>query len=91
MRAELFGTGGDTRWNLKRLKSVTRNFKHGDIDIRNREKILEFFQEQRPDVVIHCAAQPSHDKAAQIPFKDFDVNAVGTLNLHLTLTKAFAL
>jgi CDP-paratose 2-epimerase len=81
MRMEFFGPPGDTRWNLRRLQNVTRNFKHHDIDIRNREQVLAFFKGNRIDQVVHCAAQPSHDKAAAIPFADFDVNAVGTLNL----------
>lgn len=81
MRKEFFGPQGDTTWNLNRLKSVTRNFTHHDIDIRDRRRILEFFKQHRFDRIIHCAAQPSHDRAAAIPFDDFDVNAVGTLNL----------
>lgn len=81
MRREFFGPGGDTLWNLERLRQTTRNFKHVTLDIRDREKILEFFKAERFDLIIHCAAQPSHDKAKDIPFVDFDVNAVGTLNL----------
>ncbi len=81
MRREFFGPQGDTTWNLQRLRASTRNFIHSDIDIRNREPILELFRQQRFDLIVHCAAQPSHDKAAAIPFEDFDVNAVGTLNL----------
>ncbi len=81
MRKEFFGPQGDTTWNLKRLQKATRNFKHYDVDIRNRNQVLSFFKEHRIDQIVHCAAQPSHDKAASIPFDDFDVNAVGTLNL----------
>jgi CDP-paratose 2-epimerase len=81
MRMEFFGPPGDTRWNLRRLQKSTRNFTHHDIDIRDRDRVLAFFKENRFDKVVHCAAQPSHDKAATIPFADFDVNAVGTLNL----------
>jgi CDP-paratose 2-epimerase len=81
MRLEFFGPPGDTTWNLERLKKETRRFTHHNIDIRNREEVLALFKEQRFDMVIHCAAQPSHDKARDIPFIDFDVNAVGTLNL----------
>jgi CDP-paratose 2-epimerase len=51
------------------------------LDIRDRQKILDLFKQERFDLVIHCAAQPSHDKAKEIPFIDFDVNAVGTLNM----------
>lgn len=89
MRKEFFGSQGDTTWNLNRLKSVTKNFKHFDIDIRNREDVLAFFRKNHVDKVIHCAAQPSHDRAAAIPFDDFDVNAVGTLNL-LEATRRYA-
>lgn len=81
MRREFFGPGGDTLWNLERLRQTTKHFKHVTLDIRDREKILEFFKAERFDLIIHCAAQPSHDKAKDIPFVDFDVNAVGTLNL----------
>lgn len=81
LRREFFGKGGDTGWNLQRLKGVTRRFRHHEIDIRDRERVLALFGEHHFNAVIHCAAQPSHDKARDIPFIDFDVNAVGTLNL----------
>lgn len=81
MRREFFGPKGDTTWNLERLKSATKNFTHHNIDIRDRQRVLQFFEQMRFDKIIHCAAQPSHDRAAAIPFDDFDVNAVGTLNL----------
>ncbi len=80
MRLDFFGPDGDTTWNLKRLRDTTQNFTHHDIDIRNREAVLAFVAEQRPDLIIHCASQPSHDLAKDRPFDDFDVNAVGTLN-----------
>lgn len=81
MRADFFGPTGDTRWNQKRLSELYKNFKHNEIDIRNREAILEFVKTINPDAIVHTAAQPSHDLAASRPFDDFDVNAVGTLNL----------
>lgn len=81
MRREFFGPPGDTRWNLERLRRSTRHFHHHELDIRDRQKILDLFKSQKFDQIIHCAAQPSHDKAKDIPFVDFDVNAVGTLNL----------
>lgn len=81
MRAVFFGPAGDTSWNLQRLRSVTRHFTHHDIDIRNRAALNELFREHRFDLIIHCAAQPSHDRARDIPLDDFDVNAVGTVNL----------
>lgn len=81
MRREFFGPGGDTLWNLERLRQTTKNFTHVTLDIRDRQRVLEFFKAERFDLIIHCAAQPSHDKAKDIPLIDFDVNAVGTLNL----------
>jgi CDP-paratose 2-epimerase len=81
MRADFFGPEGDTRWNQKRLLSKFNNFHHIEIDIRDREKVLEVIKELKPSAIVHAAAQPSHDLAASRPFDDFDVNAVGTLNL----------
>lgn len=88
MRADFFGPDGDTTWNLDRLRKTTRHFTHHDLDIRNREGILALIEEAHPDLIIHCAAQPSHDLAKNRPFDDFDVNAVGTLNL-LEATRRF--
>ncbi len=81
MRQVFFGPKGDTTWNQQRLSANTRNFQHLDLDIRDRERLFALFQQHPFDLVIHCAAQPSHDKAAQIPLLDFEVNAMGTLNL----------
>ncbi len=81
MRAEFFGPNGDTTWNRLRLQSVTKRFHWVDLDIRDRAAILRLFQDQPFDLVVHCAAQPSHDLAKERPFDDFDVNAHGTLNL----------
>jgi CDP-paratose 2-epimerase len=81
MRREFFGPGGDTLWNLSWLKENTKKFEHSNLDIRDRQAVLRLFQDQRFDLVIHCAAQPSHDLAAKMPFEDWDVNAVGTFNL----------
>jgi CDP-paratose 2-epimerase len=81
MRAVFFGNQGDTRWNQKRLESQIPNFTHIEADIRDRKKILDIISEIRPSLLVHTAAQPSHDLAAQVPFDDFDVNAIGTLNL----------
>ena len=80
-RAVFFGPNGDTRWNQNRLENELSNFYHIELDIRNRDSILNLFENLRPDVIVHTAAQPSHDRAADIPFDDFDTNAVGTLNL----------
>lgn len=81
MRADFFGPQGDTRWNQKRMEEIHTNFHHNEIDIRDRPKVVEFVKELKPDAIVHTAAQPSHDLAASRPFDDFDVNAVGTLNL----------
>ena len=81
MRADFFGPKGDTRWNQEQLKTSCKNFNHIEIDIRDRKKVLELFRDIKPDYIAHTAAQPSHDLAASRPFDDFDVNAVGTLNL----------
>ena len=81
MRMDFFGPEGDTRWNCKRLVEKRKNFEHFDIDIRDRQQLMEFMKETRPDLIVHAAAQPSHDLAASRPFDDFDVNAVGTLNI----------
>lgn len=80
-RALFFGPEGDTSWVLQRLRREIGSYEHIDLDIRDRERILALFGEIRPSLIVHCAAQPSHDRAAAIPFLDFEVNAVGTLNL----------
>ena len=80
-RAVFFGPRGDTRWNRERLARDLKDFAHHEIDIRDRTGVLDQIKEVRPDVIVHTAAQPSHDRAAAIPFDDFDTNAVGTLNL----------
>lgn len=81
MRAEFFGSAGDTRWNQDRLIERFKDFEHHELDIRDRKGVLNLVKKIRPSAIIHTAAQPSHDRAAAIPFDDFDTNAVGTLNL----------
>ena len=81
MRAEFFGPAGDTRWNQKRLEQTCRDFTHRELDIRDRDGVRDLIEEIQPKLLVHTAAQPSHDLAASRPFEDFDVNAVGTLNL----------
>ena len=81
MRRVFFGPPGDTIWNLERLKRVTRNFVPCDLDIRDRERLFDLFREHRFDMILHCAAQPSHDKARDVPLLDFEVNALGTMYL----------
>ncbi len=81
MRREFFGEKGDTRWNQRRLENTCRNFTHYELDIRDRAGVLALVERVQPDLIVHAAAQPSHDLAATRPFDDFDVNAAGTLNL----------
>lgn len=81
MREVFFGSQGSTNINLKRLESKFSSFKSHNIDIRNRKLIDELIAEKKPNIIVHTAAQPSHDKAAEIPFLDYEVNALGTLNL----------
>lgn len=81
MRAQFFGPEGDTRWNLRRMQQEYPGFEHHELDIRDRQGVLDCVASIKPDAIVHAAAQPSHDLAARIPFDDFDVNAVGTLNL----------
>jgi CDP-paratose 2-epimerase len=84
MRGYFFGADGSTKWNLERLKKeVGDRYTHHDIDIRDRDGLDRLFGRLGRSVglVIHAAAQPSHDWAAREPFTDFDVNAVGTLNM----------
>ena len=88
MRKQFFGSKGDTTWNLDRLRRVARNFTHHNLDIRDRDRLWALFRKVRFDKVIHCAAQPSHDKAREIPLVDFEVNALGTINL-LEATRQF--
>jgi len=80
-RAVFFGNQGDTRWNQQRLQSKIKGFVHHELDIRDRQGVLDLIESIQPDAIVHTAAQPSHDRAAAIPFDDFDTNAVGTLNL----------
>jgi CDP-paratose 2-epimerase len=81
MRRVFFGEPGDTTWNLERLRNCTKNFTHYGADIRDRLALEELFRVHRFDLIVHCAAQPSHDKARDIPILDFEVNALGTVNL----------
>lgn len=89
-RAVFFGESGDTRWNQRRLENNLDHFIHHELDIRDRQGVLKLIKEVRPDAIVHTAAQPSHDRAAAIPFEDFDTNAVGTFNL-LEATRQYSL
>ncbi len=80
-RAEFFGPEGDTRWRQNQLEKTLSRFSHHELDVRDRQGVLDCLERLKPDAIVHTAAQPSHDKAADIPFDDFDTNAVGTLNM----------
>jgi CDP-paratose 2-epimerase len=83
MRKVFFGEEASTEWNRKSLESELPNYDHRDVDIRDYSAIENIFEYFAKDIVliIHTAAQPSHDWAASDPFADFSVNANGTLNL----------
>jgi CDP-paratose 2-epimerase len=81
MRRIFFGPAGDTLWNQERLKNATKRFTHADLDIRDQAAIEELFRSHRFELIVHCAAQPSHDKAREIPLLDFEVNALGTIRI----------
>ena len=89
-RKFFFGKDGDISWIKSKLKKEIKNYKHYNTDIRNYALLLKIFKKykKRISVIIHCAAQPSHDWAKNKPFTDFEINAAGTLNL-LELTKKF--
>lgn len=81
-RSIFFGLQGDNSANKDRLaKYGSKYILYTDIDIRDRNSILDIIPKIKPDAIVHTAAQPSHDRAASIPFDDFDTNAVGTFNL----------
>jgi len=89
-RMVFFGEKGDTRWNQQLLENTLVNFKHIELDIRNRQGVLDIVMRIAPDAIVHTAAQPSHDRAASIPFDDFDTNAVGTFNM-LEATRQYSI
>ena len=80
-RAVFFGPDGDTRWVLERLQRDFPTYHHAALDIRDREGVMAYVRDLRPSLIIHAAAQPSHDRAAAIPILDFETNALGTLHL----------
>jgi CDP-paratose 2-epimerase len=88
MRSYFFGADGNTDWNKNRLTDKYSNFKSYNADIRNYSELEVIFKEYGNDIklIIHAAAQPSHDWAAKEPLTDFGVNATGTLNM-LELTR----
>jgi len=81
MRQAFFGTQGSTAGAIQAICEEQPSYQHHGIDIRDRGALRDLIREVRPDFIVHTAAQPSHDKAAAIPYDDFDINAVGTLNV----------
>jgi CDP-paratose 2-epimerase len=91
MRKYFFGEEASTAWNRDLLTKELRNYRHYCTDIRNYDELEALFKiyANEISIIIHTAAQPSHDWAAKEPFTDFSVNAAGTLNL-LELTRKYA-
>ena len=87
-REIFFGPNGSTRWNQHLLEKGFSNFYHHELDIRNRAGVLDLIDKIKPDAIVHAAAQPSHDRAADIPFDDFEINALGTMNILEAARKA---
>jgi CDP-paratose 2-epimerase len=83
MRREFFGEEASTIWSRQRLEAELTGYRHCDIDIRDQSAVLDLFEQYNTNiaVVIHTAAQPSHDWAAKAPFVDFSINASGTLSV----------
>jgi len=90
MRKVFFGDDASTKWNLNRLKEEITDYTHYDVDIRNQEAVERLFQKYKADIqlIIHTAAQPSHDWAPKDPFVDFSVNANGT-HVMLEMTRRY--
>jgi CDP-paratose 2-epimerase len=90
LRKFFFGKDGSTIWLKNKLLKRNKNFKNLNLDIRNYEKLKKIFKKYSRNIslIIHCAAQPSHDYGKNYPIIDFNVNATGTLNL-LELTKKY--
>jgi CDP-paratose 2-epimerase len=81
MRRQFFGPSGSTAENVAALIAEIPRYRHTTLDIRDRQAVRDILETERPHFIIHTAAQPSHDRAASIPYDDFDVNAGGTMNL----------
>ncbi len=90
LRKFFFGNDGSTSWLKKKIIKNNPKYKHFNVDIRNYQRLEKIFKIYKKSIslIIHCAAQPSHDYGKNFPKIDFDVNASGTLNL-LELTRKF--
>lgn len=80
-RKYFFGSQASTLWNKKKLEKEIKNYTHYNVDIRDQKKVEQIFKDNKFDLIIHAAAQPSHDWAAKEPLTDFTINALGTLIL----------
>lgn len=89
MRQYFFGNDASTQWNREKLKKSFKNYTHIQSDIRDEKEIEKVFKKYKIDLIIHTAAQPSHDWAAKEPLTDFTVNALATLIL-LENTRKYA-
>ena len=89
-RQVFFGKEGSTIWQKNKLKNKIKKYKHFNTDIRNFSNLEKIFKKLKKNIsiIIHCAAQPSHDYGKNFPILDFDINAKGTLNM-LELTKLY--
>jgi CDP-paratose 2-epimerase len=86
-RKYFFGAGASTEWNKNKLQNEIKDYTHFNVDIRDEKKIEDIFKDHKLDLIIHAAAQPSHDWAAKEPLTDFTINALGTLILLEALRK----
>lgn len=89
MREFFFGPEASTEWNRTRLEEAYKNYTHYSIDIRHEDEVAVLFQRYKFDLIIHTAAQPSHDWAVKAPLTDFTVNALATLVI-LEQTRKYA-
>lgn len=87
MRSYFFGEEASTQWNRKKLEEKYKHYIHHSFDIRNEEEITKLFKKEKFDLIIHTAAQPSHDWAAKEPLTDFSINATATVLLLETMRK----
>ena len=88
-REYFFGPDGSTRWQSEQLSRCLNRYRHLDLDIRDQESMFRLIQEHKISLLVHCAAQPSHDWSAREPITDFTVNAGGTMVL-LEAVRRFA-
>ena len=90
LREFFFGKDGSTHWVKKKIKKEIKQYYHYNVDIRSYQSLEKIYQKYKKyiSIIIHCAAQPSHDYGKNFPILDFNVNATGTLNL-LELTKIY--